>query len=338
MAADARVEIAELPFCDLNAGTDRSEVARPAMAGGGTGGCRLDERHPDLFIVQSWLSSFDPQASARTLSLYRRVAGGFLCWLDHHSVTLASLTPADFARYRDQLEGADSTRANRLAVAKSLLSYAHAAGHLCTNVGRAVRGPRVTVDGDAKAMTENDVKLLIDAAEALLQAERQRTLPRARFLKAALTKVYLVRFLYLSGCRISEAVSVQWCDLRARRDADVQLSVVGKGSKRRTLPLPGSFVEQLRAEHGASAPDPRSRIFPFGVRRAQAIITELAELAGLEPGVSAHWLRHACATHALHRGAPVHVVQRALGHASLATTARYAHALADGAAKYLPPL
>ena len=35
---------------------------------------------------------------------------------------------------------------------------------------------------------------------------------------------------------------------------------------------------------------------------------------------SPHWLRHACASHSLDRGAPAHVVQQTLGHASLATT------------------
>ena len=41
--------------------------------------------------------------------------------------------------------------------------------------------------------------------------------------------------------------------------------------------------------------------------------------------VSPHWLRHAHASHALDRGAAVHVVQHTLGHASLATTTRYVH-------------
>jgi site-specific recombinase XerD len=46
------------------------------------------------------------------------------------------------------------------------------------------------------------------------------------------------------------------------------------------------------------------------------------------PNVSPHWLRHAHATHALERGAPIHLVQATLGHASVATTGRYLHARA----------
>jgi integrase/recombinase XerD len=48
--------------------------------------------------------------------------------------------------------------------------------------------------------------------------------------------------------------------------------------------------------------------------------------AGIEAVVSLHWLRHARASQALDRGAPIHLVQTTLGHASIATTGRYLHA------------
>ena len=53
--------------------------------------------------------------------------------------------------------------------------------------------------------------------------------------------------------------------------------------------------------------------------------------------MSAHWLRHAHVSHALDRGAPVHLVQATVGHASLTTTSRYAHARpGDSSSRYLP--
>ncbi len=45
--------------------------------------------------------------------------------------------------------------------------------------------------------------------------------------------------------------------------------------------------------------------------------------------MSPHWLRHAHVSHALDRGAPAHLVQQTVGHASLATTSKYAHARPD---------
>lgn len=67
------------------------------------------------------------------------------------------------------------------------------------------------------------------------------------------------------------------------------------------------------------------------------IVRRAAERAELEAGskVSPHWLRHAHATHALERGAPIHLVQATLGHASVATTGRYLHARpTDSSARY----
>ncbi len=66
------------------------------------------------------------------------------------------------------------------------------------------------------------------------------------------------------------------------------------------------------------------------------IVKAAAARAGLSPKVSAHWLRHAHVSHALDAGAPVHLVQTTVGHASLATTSRYADARpGDSSARYL---
>ncbi len=57
---------------------------------------------------------------------------------------------------------------------------------------------------------------------------------------------------------------------------------------------------------------------------------------GLEDTVSPHWLRHAHASHAMDRGAPVHLVKETLGHANIATTGRYLHARStDSSSLYL---
>jgi site-specific recombinase XerD len=66
------------------------------------------------------------------------------------------------------------------------------------------------------------------------------------------------------------------------------------------------------------------------------VVKAAAERAGLSAAVSAHWLRHAHASHSLDRGAPIHLVQQTLGPASVATTGRYLHAGAtDSSAQYL---
>jgi integrase/recombinase XerD len=58
--------------------------------------------------------------------------------------------------------------------------------------------------------------------------------------------------------------------------------------------------------------------------------------AGLPVTFTVHDLRHAHVSHALDRGAPAHVVQHTVGHASLVTTSHYAHVRpGDSSARYL---
>jgi integrase/recombinase XerD len=66
------------------------------------------------------------------------------------------------------------------------------------------------------------------------------------------------------------------------------------------------------------------------------IVKAAANRAGIEAPVSPHWLRHAHASHALDRSAPIHLVQATLGHASVSTTGKYLHARPeDSSARYL---
>jgi site-specific recombinase XerD len=65
-------------------------------------------------------------------------------------------------------------------------------------------------------------------------------------------------------------------------------------------------------------------------------VKRAAARAGLSAEVSAHWLRHAHASHALERGSPIHLVQATLGHADISTTGRYLHARpSESSARFL---
>ena len=67
------------------------------------------------------------------------------------------------------------------------------------------------------------------------------------------------------------------------------------------------------------------------------VVRAAAKRAGIDLPVSPHWFRHAHASHALDRGAPIHLVQATLGHASITTTGRYLHARPqDSSSRFLP--
>jgi integrase/recombinase XerD len=120
------------------------------------------------------------------------------------------------------------------------------------------------------------------------------------------------------------------------------VTVYGKGGKTRAVLLPASVwtdLLSLKAD-GAGTDEP---VFPSRTRggfltptQVRRLVYRAARDAGLEARPSPHWLRHAHATHALERGAPIHLVQATLGHASVATTGRYLHARpTDSSARYL---
>ncbi len=70
--------------------------------------------------------------------------------------------------------------------------------------------------------------------------------------------------------------------------------------------------------------------------QAFRIVPQAARRAGAEKNVSPHWLRHCHGSHALDRGAAVHLLQATLGHSSVATTGRYPHARpTDSSSEYL---
>jgi len=96
--------------------------------------------------------------------------------------------------------------------------------------------------------------------------------------------------------------------------------VFGKGGKTRVILLPKSLWDRIYILRGAAEHvDPvfRSREGAALQRRqVHRIVKAAAKRAKLPASASAHWLRHGHASHALKRGAPVHVVQTTLGHAS----------------------
>jgi integrase/recombinase XerD len=116
----------------------------------------------------------------------------------------------------------------------------------------------------------------------------------------------------------------------SRDGGRVQLSVLGKGHKRREVLLPevvSRSLLSLRGDAGANDPvfaSPRDG--HLTERAVNYMLKRAAANAGINPKLSAHWLRHAHANHAIDRGAALPVVQSTLGHGNIAVTSGYLHA------------
>ena len=273
----------------------------------------------DTQLLQLWLSL---KTSPHTRRAYAADSTRFLAAVRKPlaQVTLSNLQAWAESLGQGSLKPASQNRA--ITAVKSLLSFGHETGYLPFNVGVAIK-VRPSRDGLAqRILEESQIAKLIEAAPA----GRDRL---------------ILKLLYVSGVRVSELCGLKWCDAMLRTEGG-QITVFGKGGKTRTVLLKPKIWQQLIELRGtAKAIDPifasRKGGGPLDVSQVRRIVYAAAKKAGIEAKVSPHWMRHAHASHALDRNAPIHLVQATLGHASVSTTGRYLHARPnDSSSFYLP--
>ncbi len=107
----------------------------------------------------------------------------------------------------------------------------------------------------------------------------------------------------------------------------MEFALTGKGDEPRHVLIPADLAEMLQTLRAGRKPS--ARVFPLTERRINYMLKAAAKRAGFNPAVSAHWLRHAHASHAIDAGAPITLVSQIRGHADLKTTSVYAHAKPD---------
>jgi integrase/recombinase XerC len=146
----------------------------------------------------------------------------------------------------------------------------------------------------------------------------------------------MVELLYGSGLRVAELVGLDqragagaagWVDA-----ADASATVLGKGSKRRSVPVGPAALAALRAWLAvrgqiAAAEEPALFVSKRGTRltasQVRSRLKGLALQAGLPTHVHPHMLRHSFASHLLQSSGDLRAVQELLGHANISTTQVY---------------
>lgn len=260
-------------------------------------------------LLNLWLHG----KSQRTQDYYRLYAQQFLEFVGKplHLVTLAEVQ--GFAMSLADKKLALSTQRTIMAAVKSLISFGNKSEILPRNVGALVELPEALDTLNERLLSELEVQTMI-----ILEKN-----PRNRAI---------LRLLYIGGLRVSELCSLKWKHLQVRGDSG-QVTVIGKGFKTRSVLLPKSLwteLMQLRGDSGDNDPIFRSRKSSndshLTRERVHQIVKAAAKRAGINEKVSPHWLRHAHASHALERGAKIHLVAETLGHSSVAVTGRYLHA------------
>jgi integrase/recombinase XerC len=146
----------------------------------------------------------------------------------------------------------------------------------------------------------------------------------------------IVELLYGCGLRVGELTGL---DLRAGGDAsgwidaaDATAHVLGKGSKRRSVPVGSPALKALREwvevrAQMARADEPALFVSNRGTRltasQVRSRLKARALKAGLPTHVHPHMLRHSFATHLLQSSGDLRAVQELLGHANITTTQVY---------------
>ena len=133
---------------------------------------------------------------------------------------------------------------------------------------------------------------------------------------------------YGAGLRVSEVVNLKVSDIDSKRM--VLRIEQGKGKKDRNGMLSPRLLEVLREWWLIGQPTTwlfpgRDPLMPITTKQIYRAVRDTAEDVGIKKRVSPHTLRHSFATHLLEQGVDIRVIQVALGHSKLDTTARYAH-------------
>jgi len=275
-------------------------------------------------------------AGANTLAAYRNDLEDLSAHLRVSHRRIAGATTDDLRDFIASLSDRGfkaSSLARRLSAVRQLYRFLYAEGRRSDDPAAVLEGPK-RARPLPKVLSIGDVETLLKKAQANSENAKQ---PFAQRLRAA-RLLCLLEVVYATGLRVSELVTLPAS--AARRDQRM-LVVRGKGGKERLVPL-NAKAKRAMSEYlemrTATERDAKSKwLFPsFGSQghlTRQHFARELKAL-GQACGIrsdrlSPHVLRHAFASHLLHNGADLRVVQTLLGHSDISTTQIYTHVLEE---------
>jgi integrase/recombinase XerC len=263
--------------------------------------------------------------AARTLALYADAFARLQSFAAAQKLPLREVQMHHVRRWAAALHGkglAPRSIALVLSAWRGLYRWLGNDGLIALNPAEGVRAPKAP-QPLPKALSVDHAMALADAAphagaDPVLAARDQ----------------CIVELLYGCGLRVGELVGL---DLRAGDGgwidaADASAHVIGKGSKRRSVPIGAAALKALRAwlelrHELARADEPALLVGTRGARITAGQVRARLKLRALEAGlpthVHPHMLRHSFATHVLQSSGDLRAVQELLGHANITTTQVY---------------
>jgi integrase/recombinase XerD len=280
-------------------------------------------------------------AGENTLDAYRRDLTDFSEFLGRSGQTFAG---AETEMLRDYLADLDTRGFKSSSVARRLSAIRHLFRFLLNERIRS-DDPAAILSGPKRGRGLPKVLSIADVDRLLVRAKEFSTAPEASPQQRlrGIRLYCLLEVLYATGLRVSELVSLPLS--ASRRDARM-IVVRGKGNKERLVPLNEASrqamadylaaIEALKPEKKKNAAASKWLFPSFGEsghltrQHFARDLKELASAAGIAPQlVSPHVLRHAFASHLLHNGADLRIVQTLLGHTDISTTQIYTHVVEE---------
>jgi integrase/recombinase XerC len=264
--------------------------------------------------------------AARTLTLYGEALARLQTSALAAGVALREAQPHHVRAWVAQLRSrglAPRSIAIALAAWRGLYRWWGQQGEVPANPVAGIRPP--------KAARPLPQALSVEQAVALSAHETGHSTPALAARDHAIAEL-----LYGCGLRVAELTGL---DLRATTSArgwidldDATAHVLGKGSKRRSVPVGGPALQALRAWVAlrgtlARADEPALFVSRRGTRLGANQLRNRLQAQALQTGlptrVHPHMLRHSYASHLLQSSGDLRAVQELLGHASIATTQIY---------------
>ena len=291
-----------------------------------------DEALVELFLD---MLAAERGAGKNTLDAYRNDLADLTAHLRAAGKNIAGADTDDLRGFLSALAERGfkaSSLARRLSAVRQLYRFLYSEGKRADDPAAVLEGPK-RGRSLPNVLSIKEVDGLLAQARSEMEDDKA---PPAQRLRAA-RLLCLLEVVYATGLRVSELVALPAAS--ARRDQRM-LVVRGKGGKERLVPLNQAAKRamdeylKLRAE---AKLDKSKWLFPsFGEQghlTRQHFARELKTLgaaSGIAPArLSPHVLRHAFASHLLHNGADLRVVQTLLGHADISTTQIYTHVLEE---------
>ncbi|MEX0935094.1 MAG: tyrosine-type recombinase/integrase [Candidatus Paceibacterota bacterium] len=273
--------------------------------------------------------------ASSTQENYARFLKRFFKWLEKHDLT--SLLPHEltekhvwdyriFLARKTKHENSDknlekSTQQYYLIGLRSLLSY-FAARDITSLPPEKIELPKTRNEKEIRFLNLDQVRRLFDAPDVSKDI--------------GLRDRAILETLFSTGMRISELVALNRDQIESSLDKEgLELSIIGKGSKARTVYFSPRALEWLR-KYLKSRDDMAEALFinyrapsdasrRLTARSIQKKIKKYAIKAGLPTNTTPHVLRHSFATDLLGRGVDIRILQEFLGHSSITATQIYAH-------------